>query len=258
MQPLEYIGKKAYHWIKYTKPLVITIIATVSIAVVVLLLAMKFTREHNTKVMDELDRIQKVQVQQNQFLTSRIAYGEERQRMVLFLRDEILTYWQKNRYKSGTADKAYAIASLNVTMAEKYPNVGALLLSATQFVESHWGINRLSSEGAVGLNQIMPSTGRLLCMALQREYSSGMLENDSLSTELAAKYMDLVYAHYGRWDMSLADYNGGPKQAVYFIKKDPQLSKETRDYVPAVLAKRDALQKKLEGYKADISNLTVK
>lgn len=258
MQPLEYIGKKAYHWIKYTKPLVITIIATVSIAVVVLLLAMKFTREHNTKVMDELDRIQKVQVQQNQFLTSRIAYGEERQRMVLFLRDEIQSYWEKSRYKGGTPDKAYAIASLNVTMAEKYPNVGALLLSATQFVESHWGINRLSSEGAVGLNQIMPSTGRLLCMALQREYTPGMLDNDSLSTELAAKYLDLVYAHYGRWDMSLADYNGGPKQAAYFLKKDPQLSKETRDYVPAVLAKRDALQKKLDNYKADISNLTVK
>jgi hypothetical protein len=222
---------------------------------VIILITLSHTRNHNNLVMAELANIKETQQQENQFLMSRINYGEERQRMVLFLRDEIFETWTAQHFEDATMDRAYDLASIDVTMSEMFPQVGALTIASTQFVESGWGQHRLSSEGAMGLNQFMPSTGLLICTAMGRAYNIKVLNDDKLSTEMAAKYLDLVFAHYGNWEAALADYNGGPYQAVYYTRKDPRLSKETKDYVPAVLAKKAALEKKLLTYKVDITTL---
>jgi hypothetical protein len=219
------------------------------------------TRMHNERVLAEIANIKTSQELENQFLMSRITYGEERQRKVLFLRDEILAFWETIPEEKRSKDRkydlasAYDLASLNITVSEMFPNVDPFLVASLQKVESGWGVSILSPEGAKGLNQFMPSTARLICAAMGREYFPGIENDDKSSTEMAAKYLDIMFSEHRDWGISLADYNGGPYSAVYYKRKDSRLSAETKAYVPKVLSTFESLNTKFKTYKVQVSSL---
>lgn len=214
-----------------------------------------------------LENIEYNQTQQKQFLVSQISYGEERQRIILFIRDMVFEYWEENKaaikktgipVKNFSIDRAFKLAQRNVEVAEIYPKVDALIITAIQFQESRWGILRESPVGAQGLNHIMPMTGRLLADAMGISYSHEMLHNDTTSTEMAAKYLDMAYTEYKDWKLVLAEYNGGPRQVSYYRSGDERLSPETANYVPTVYGKFTAMKELLKVYNPEIKDITKK
>jgi len=197
-----------------------------------------------TEINGRIMNIKDVQEQQfvrhietNQFLLSTIDWSSRRIRCTLFMRDEIVKEWKRIGIKL-SIDEAYLIAETNLKECESYSYIDPFLILAMQCVESGFTKKAKSPMGALGLNQIMPSTGRLLASHFKLSYSDSLLYDIRTSIKLSVKLFDILYAQYESWDLVLADYNGGPWQAYYYSEDKSKLSLETKNYVPNVLAKK--------------------
>lgn len=190
------------------------------------------------------------QIETNQFLLSTIDWSAKRTQMILFMRDQIVAEWKRIGYRSGK-DIAYVIAETNVEVCQNYDYIDPLIVLAMQNVESSFRRRIVSSAGAVGLNQLMPATGRLLCGYYGIEYRDTLLTNIQISTRLAVKYMDVLFSQYESWPVMLAAYNGGPYQAHFYMKKKDRLVEETATYVPLVMSKYEEYKKAFNRYRVD-------
>jgi len=189
-------------------------------------------------------------VETNQFLLSTISWSSRRENTILFMRDKIFEEWKRIGHKA-TLDEAFHIADVIAKECESYPHIDPFLILATQYVESSFRRKIRSPAGAIGLNQIMPSTGRILAGHFGYEYSDSLLYDSQVSTRLCLKYMDILYAQYGKWDVCLAEYNGGPFQAHYYSKKKENLSQETKGYVPNVLSRKKYYEDSFSKYRIE-------
>ena len=186
----------------------------------------------------------------NQFLLSTIDWSSRRQKLILFMRDEIVS--KRNSIKKPIhLEKAYIIAENNVYECEKYSSIDPLLLLATQNVESNFDDSIVSPKGAIGLNQLMPSTARLLCLALNITYRKYLLYDIEVNTRLAVRLLDILYAVYENYEVVLADYNGGPYSAFYYKNDKSKLNPETTKYVPKVMSMYKNYKLKYENYRID-------
>lgn len=186
----------------------------------------------------------------NQFLLSTIDWSSRRQKLILFMRDEIVM----RRGSIGSPihlEKAYLIAENNVYECEKYSSIDPLLLLATQNIESAFVDTVVSPKGAIGLNQLMPSTARLLCLALNITYRKNILYDIEVNTRLSVRLLDILYAVYEDYEVVLADYNGGPYSAYYYKNEKSKLNSETAKYVPNVMSTYKNYKSKFENYRID-------
>jgi membrane-bound lytic murein transglycosylase D len=113
-------------------------------------------------------------------------------------------------------------------------------------VESAYKPTAHSRRGAVGLWQFTPETGHLYELE-QNWWYDGRLDICA-STHAALNYLaDLNRLFEGNWLLTLAAYNAGPKRVIRAISQnshqdqptdfwDLRLPKETRHYVPKLLA----------------------
>lgn len=92
--------------------------------------------------------------------------------------------------------------------------------------ESGFNPRAVSSAGAMGLTQLMPSTAKALGVTDPFD----PLQN----LEGGAKYLRQQYDRFGRWDLALAAYNAGPGAVQKYEGIPPY--KETQNYVRKVLA----------------------
>ena len=112
--------------------------------------------------------------------------------------------------------------------------------------ESSFNPTATSRVGAMGLMQVMPSTGRGLARTLGiRRFKSSMLHDPVVNIRLGAKFLaDMIKTWNGRPDYALAAYNAGPSRMSRWMNfpeaRDPDLFleripfDETRDYVRIV------------------------
>jgi hypothetical protein len=118
-------------------------------------------------------------------------------------------------------------------------------LIALAGVESAFNPNALSPKGARGLWQLMPATAARFGLRVNAA-SDDRLE-PTLSTRAAARYLRSLYRLFGDWTLVLAAYNAGEgavQRGIQFgstrdfwrLREKNQLPRETRAYVPAVLA----------------------
>lgn len=101
-----------------------------------------------------------------------------------------------------------------------------------------------SPAGALGLWQLMPDTARGYGLRVSGRLDERM--DAEKSTLAAAKYLAAAYAEFGAWDRALMSYNcgvGAMRQALQRTGTDASwqelsqaLPKETRDYLPALVA----------------------
>lgn len=186
----------------------------------------------------------------NQFLLSTIDWSSRRQKLILFMRDEIVR--KRDSVKIPIhLEKAYIIAENNVYECEKYSSIDPLFLLATQNIESAFNDSIVSPKGAIGLNQLMPSTARLLCLALNITYRKYLLYDIEVNTRLAVRLLDILYAVYENYEIVLADYNGGPYSAFYYKNDKSKLNTETSKYVPKVMSMYKNYKHKFENYHID-------
>jgi soluble lytic murein transglycosylase-like protein len=129
--------------------------------------------------------------------------------------------------------REYARLVLQVT--EKYDSVDPIFLLAVGIVESRFTARATSHADARGLYQIWPATARWLATDLGWEFSEAMLYEPEKNTELAACYLDKLFATYGDSRLVLAEYNGGPTNARRLRNGSESLKAETRDYVAKVM-----------------------
>lgn len=167
--------------------------------------------------------------QKIQQLDAGISFHSKRQQTLLGIRDEIM---RTNARVS--LSEAYHYARLVMSASEKYPSVDPLMFLSIGIVESAYDTAATSHANAKGLYQIWPSTGRLLARTLDWEYTEDMLYDPVKNTEMAALYLDILFAAYNDVDMVLAEYNGGPLNAGYFRAGSNRTAAETRDYVRKV------------------------
>jgi membrane-bound lytic murein transglycosylase D len=112
-------------------------------------------------------------------------------------------------------------------------------------VESAFKPNAYSRARAKGLFQFISSTGRQY--ELKSDWWVDMRSDPELSARAAARYLKALYAIYGDWYLSLAEYNGGTrvrrawessgrKADFWDLARTSRLRRETRNYVPQILA----------------------
>ena len=193
------------------------------------------------EVNNEMDSTMGRVEQKIQQLDAGIAFDSKRQQTLLGIRDEIM------RANSRVSlSEAYDYAQLVMSASEKYPSVDPLMFLSIGIVESAYNTGATSHANAKGLYQIWPSTGRLLARTLDWEYTEDMLYDPAKNTEMAALYLDILFAAYNDVDMVLAEYNGGPLNAGYFRAGSNRTAAETREYVRKVKDTHARLLNKFE------------
>jgi len=113
-------------------------------------------------------------------------------------------------------------------------------------LESGWNPYALSSAGAKGIWQFVPSTAARF--GLQQNYWLDERSNPEKSTRAAARYLKFLGNRYhGNWELALAAYNTGERHVdntigrtggrdFWSVRQAGFLPQETRNYVPAILA----------------------
>ena len=189
----------------------------------------------------EISQIYVNQLRTSQYLLSSVDYNAERQKLILFSRDQIIKRNNTIKY-----DQAFNIASTNIKYCEVYPSVDPLMLLALQDVESAFNSEAISPAGALGLNQIMPFSAKQLCKGMGIAFYDSMLYNIDFNTRMASMILDDAFAVYKKHDIAMACYNGGPYTAFYYSTNNACISPETKKYVPDVLKKWEVYR---EAYK---------
>ena len=119
-------------------------------------------------------------------------------------------------------------------------------LAYVPLIESAFKPSALSRAKARGIWQFMRGTG--LEMGLKHDWYIDERADAEKSTRAAAKYLKTLHRMFGDWHLALASYNGGPGRVQRAIKRSGKddfwalsassrfLPRETRDYVPLILA----------------------
>lgn len=130
----------------------------------------------------------------------------------------------------------------NVFRAEGLP----LDLAYVPLIESAFKPTALSRAKAKGMWQFMRGTG--LENGLKHDWFIDERSDPAKATVAAAKYFRTLYNMFSDWHLAMASYNGGPGRTKRAIKKSGKedfwtlsastryLPRETRDYVPMILA----------------------
>jgi hypothetical protein len=147
-----------------------------------------------------------------------------------------------SRYnKTMPEEQKMAIANEIYKMTIKYPNLNVDFICATITHESAktWDPKVVSKAGALGLMQIMPSTGSFLAVEEGIQWASPqeVLFDPITNIRLGCRYLSALVSAYQK-DGGLAAYNGGPRRAAMWLagnRNNNILYTETRSYVPAVL-----------------------
>jgi len=97
----------------------------------------------------------------------------------------------------------------------KLYDVDYKLVAAVIAQESKFKVNAKSRVGALGLMQIMPSTGKSIAQKLK--LSNYKLANPKDNIQIGVKFLSMLYSEYrGDINLMLAHYNGGYRQAELY------------------------------------------
>jgi membrane-bound lytic murein transglycosylase D len=120
-------------------------------------------------------------------------------------------------------------------------------LAYVPLVESAFKPDALSRAKAKGMWQFMRGTA--LENGLKHDWYIDERAEPEKATRAAAKYLKTLYSTFGDWHLALASYNGGPGRVQSAIRRSGgqkdfwklsaskrYLPRETRDYVPLILA----------------------
>lgn len=119
-------------------------------------------------------------------------------------------------------------------------------LAFVPLVESGFKTTALSRASARGVWQFMRGTGKE--NGLKSDWYIDERADPEKATRAAAKYLKTLHRMFGDWHLALASYNGGPGRVQRAVKRtgiadfwqltdsSKHLPRETRDYVPMILA----------------------
>ncbi|MGA1443402.1 MAG: transglycosylase SLT domain-containing protein, partial [Methylophilaceae bacterium] len=118
-------------------------------------------------------------------------------------------------------------------------------------IESAYNPIANSRQKAVGVWQFIPSTGKIF--GLEQDWWRDKRRNIIDSTSAALDYLEKLHGLFGSWELALAAYNAGEGRVKRDILKNKKrklptdyyslnLPRETKDYVPKLLAVKQIIQ----------------
>ena len=156
---------------------------------------------------------------------------------------ELFTGRLKGYLEEGLSRGAHYLPMIqDVFRAEGLP----LDLAYVPLIESAFKPNALSRAKAKGMWQFMRGTA--LENGLKHDWYIDERADPEKATRAAAKYLKTLYGMFDDWHLALASYNGGPGRVQRAMKRSGRddfwklsattryLPRETRDYVPLILA----------------------
>ncbi len=110
-------------------------------------------------------------------------------------------------------------------------------IAVIPMIESNYDTNAISSKGAAGVWQLMPSIAKDYGIENQDRFKF------TTSTTVALQLLIDLYNRYGNWELTFAAYNAGSKRVSDAIRKNPQakviddldLPTETKNYVKRIM-----------------------
>ena len=135
-----------------------------------------------------------------------------------------------------------------------YFNIKPALVASIINVESSYIKERVSTKGAVGLMQIMPSTAEWIAKRINEEYlSEDDLLNPQINIKFGSFYISYLIDYFKSLDSAVCAYNAGMGNVSAWLKnesyaKDGKLIKipfkETEDYYNKILKNLRYYEKK--------------
>jgi soluble lytic murein transglycosylase len=121
-------------------------------------------------------------------------------------------------------------------------NVDGNLIFAVMKAESNFDETAVSDKGAVGLMQILPSTGEFISRKLNEEFDRNLLFDYETNIKYGAWYLSYLKGKFDDFICVLAAYNAGEGNVAYWLTKysDDGIHlnsipyKETENYVNKV------------------------
>jgi len=139
------------------------------------------------------------------------------------------------------SEQKYEIADEINKMSIKYENLNVDLICATITHESAgtWSPEIVSQAGAMGLMQVMPTTGMFVAVYEDITWTSAedVLFDPIYNIRIGSRYLSSLISLYDV-DGGLAAYNGGERRAALWLvsgKANGVLYAETEKYVPAIM-----------------------
>lgn len=198
-----------------------------------------------TSISDPLREIRLAvrRMNKQQFLSSlSIEKQRELARKVSFVSDII---GQNSRVKSAR-DLALSIVSQSVKA-----NVDPLLITAVVKSESTFNSEALSSKGARGLMQLLPSTAEFTKRALLEQDPSRLKSKRSLNhaeynLSLGIEYFKHLEKMFkGNRELALIAYNWGPGNLSSALRDNSHIPAETREYAKKIIKNHSRWTKEL-------------
>ncbi len=166
-----------------------------------------------------------------------------------------------------TEHYAYPDALPDYKPLSKEQNLEAALVSAVTRQESEFHQGTVSSAGAVGLMQVLPSTGKETARMLSVKFEKKKLKSDpAYNVSLGTAYLHRLMVSYdGSYIMTLAGYNAGPGRVRNWSEQfgDPRSRKvdpidwieripftETRRYVHKIMESAQVYRSRLRDGRA--------
>lgn len=121
--------------------------------------------------------------------------------------------------------------------------VPAELVFAIIKVESNFESNTVSSAGAIGLMQILPSTYEYISEMLgEPTLSSSVLYDPQVNIKYGTYYLQYLYSKFGSWEKAIVAYNMGETRLAKLIVDGEYIEgdystipyEETRGYIKKV------------------------
>lgn len=139
---------------------------------------------------------------------------------------------------SMTPTEARKLATLITEECDKYDLDPYLILAVIQ-VESSFTPKAVSGQGAVGLMQVMPSTGKFVAKELGITYNGKhTLYDPYVNVRLGIHYLSFLADRFESTENALAAYNYGPTK----YQNSASLKKTPPKYVRKVLDFKDFLE----------------
>lgn len=138
----------------------------------------------------------------------------------------------KKEYKVTRAD-AWTIADAVVRSSKRYDVPMEMILSVIA-AESAFNKNAISDKGAVGLMQVMPSTGEYIAKRIRPgEY---VLDDIRTNIRFGTWYLKHMHNKYKDWSLAVRAYNCGPGRTDKVLAGKYDYPQETKEYHDKVMA----------------------
>jgi Transglycosylase SLT domain len=133
---------------------------------------------------------------------------------------------------------------LSIVRESHRAQVDPLYIAAVVRYESHFDKHAISSSGAMGLMQILPSTGRFISQREQLDWQgeSALLHKPEYNLRLGIAYLKQLEQAFKSREHALIAYNWGPANLMKAFRNEKQIPNSSRVYARNIMAAHKGLK----------------